>query len=206
MKRIGLSDIDLLDVGNEIQMWGGIWSGKGRMFLVPLPDEDPNDVSNFQEVVDWQHGQGSSAPTPFVLVLTPSEMAAFLNQSDVQDIKGPGKAILRKSQRQVDQHVSWRVFRRDEFRCRYCGRDDVPLTVDHVDLWEDGGATVPENLLSACRRCNKLRGSTAYAQWITSKEYLGVAANLSKEAFERNILIMASLSSLVGLRTKARSR
>ena len=32
------------------------------------------------------------------------------------------KAILRKSQRQIEARISWNVFRRDGYRCRYCGR------------------------------------------------------------------------------------
>ncbi len=35
---------ELLSVGHEIQLYGAIYSGRGQVYLVPLPDEDPNDL------------------------------------------------------------------------------------------------------------------------------------------------------------------
>ena len=48
------------------------------------------------------------------------------------------KAIVRKTQRQIDQHTSWKVYKRDGYKCRYCANDDTPLTVDHLVTWETG--------------------------------------------------------------------
>lgn len=91
---------------------------------------------------------------------------AVIRQLDVQEIEGLQKVILRKSQRQIDQRVAWQVFRRDNFKCVYCGADDVPLTVDHIVLWEHMGDTVPDNLNCSCKKCNKTRGSMDYDEWI----------------------------------------
>ena len=182
-----LADLDILDIGTEIQISGVIFHGKGHTFLIPLPDEDLRDphVTLWMDSAEWER---------------------FLNQSDVLDVRGPAKAILRKSQRQIDQNISWEVFRRDDYRCRYCGRNDVPLTVDHVILWEDGGATVADNLVSACRRCNKLRGNTEYTAWMIGPKYASVCSGLTSEVHMSNAALVDKLHDLRKITAKPRSR
>ncbi len=49
------------------------------------------------------------------------------------------------------------VFKRDGFRCQYCGdRDD--LTLDHVMPKSRGGRTNWDNLITACKKCNSKKG------------------------------------------------
>ncbi len=50
------------------------------------------------------------------------------------------------------------VFRRDHFVCQYCGKQTSDLTIDHVIPRHLGGKTRWENVVSACRRCNHLKG------------------------------------------------
>jgi 5-methylcytosine-specific restriction endonuclease McrA len=50
------------------------------------------------------------------------------------------------------------IFRRDEFRCQYCGRPSAHLTLDHVIPRYRGGAYAWENLVSACPQCNRHKG------------------------------------------------
>ena len=50
------------------------------------------------------------------------------------------------------------IFLRDSFRCQYCGRTDVRLTIDHVLPKSRGGEDSWENLITACRPCNALKG------------------------------------------------
>ena len=50
------------------------------------------------------------------------------------------------------------ILRRDGHRCQYCGRADVPLTVDHVIPRARGGEETWENLVAACVRCNNKKG------------------------------------------------
>ncbi|KAB2926032.1 MAG: HNH endonuclease [Bacteroidetes bacterium] len=50
------------------------------------------------------------------------------------------------------------ILRRDGHRCQYCGRGDVPLTVDHVVPKSRGGEDTWENLVAACVRCNNKKG------------------------------------------------
>lgn len=50
------------------------------------------------------------------------------------------------------------VFRRDGYRCQYCGLREH-LTIDHVLPRSRGGADTWENLVTACTRCNAKKGN-----------------------------------------------
>jgi 5-methylcytosine-specific restriction endonuclease McrA len=49
------------------------------------------------------------------------------------------------------------VFKRDGFRCAYCGTRDQ-LTLDHVIPRSRGGQDSWQNLITACQRCNTQKG------------------------------------------------
>jgi hypothetical protein len=163
-----LKDLNLLSVGNTIQLAGAIWQGEGKTFLCYFP-KDAQDL-----------------PLE-VLEMTLDEWLVFIKQTDLLETEiltkasdgTIAKAIFRKSQRQIDASVQWRVFKRDSYKCRYCGKDDVALTVDHLILWEEGGPSTPENLVAACKKCNRSRGSMPYAAWLISPYYLEVSKGLS---------------------------
>lgn len=185
METIALKNMRLLDFGNEIALWGVVYEGLGHTLLMPFPGSDP----------------AVAASSLRVLSLQPEEWRTFLDQVDVQNVELATKAIVRKSQRVIDQHVQWSVWRRDGFRCRYCGMER-PLTVDHIDLWEDGGASVAENLLSACRPCNKTRGRMPYVDWMMCDYYLSRARHLSDEQRNANAALALSMENLKALRAR----
>jgi 5-methylcytosine-specific restriction endonuclease McrA len=49
------------------------------------------------------------------------------------------------------------LFRRDRGECQYCG-STRQLTIDHVIARSKGGKTSWTNLVTACNRCNVLKG------------------------------------------------
>lgn len=53
------------------------------------------------------------------------------------------------------------IFARDDHTCQYCGAagPDVELQVDHVVPASKGGGDEPTNLVTACRSCNRRKGS-----------------------------------------------
>lgn len=165
MKKVELSDIKLHDIGNTIQLVGAIYSGKNRNFLCLFPEEhlEKETVILDMDLEDWEK---------------------FLRQTDLMETEilehgpqGITKAIVRKTQRQIDAHLMWEVFRRDNYRCVYCGREGIPLTTDHLVLWEDGGSTVRANLVSCCRKCNRTRGNLPFDKWLESDYYKKVSEN-----------------------------
>lgn len=158
-----LSDLDIHAIGTTIQMAGMVYASGDQTFILPLPDE--------RDCV--------SKPLVF-LDMNQTDWQTFLQQTDHVNVEVEGKdkdgnlvkLIRRKSQRQIDQNTSWQVYRRDGMRCRWCGDDKVPLTVDHLVQWEQGGPSIPDNLVSSCRNCNKTRGKLSVADWLRHPHYL----------------------------------
>jgi 5-methylcytosine-specific restriction endonuclease McrA len=48
---------------------------------------------------------------------------------------------------------------RDSYTCQYCGNKSGPHTIDHIIPKERGGKDTWENLVTACARCNILKGN-----------------------------------------------
>lgn len=174
-------------IGQTVLLAGVVLKGHGKTEAILFPDEDLDDTDNvgviWEKTAEWQ---------------------AFLRQSDVVLTEvtalAPdgtiGKALIRKSQRLVEQGVSWQVYRRDGYKCRYCGKDDVPLTVDHLVTWEEGGPSTKENLVSACRTCNKRRGNLPYADWLQHQHYVKASKNLDPAVRAANAALVATLASI----------
>lgn len=114
-----------------------------------------------------------------LMVVSPTheQWKTLLYQLDTLGVHGLNKVVLRKSQRNIEQTISWNVFRRDNYTCQYCAKNDIPLTVDHIILWEKMGASVEENLISACKKCNKTRGNLEFPEWLQSKYFIGEFGN-----------------------------
>ncbi len=194
------SDINLLSIGHTIQMAGAVYVGDGKVYLALFPDEagDLSKGTTFQS-----QAQGADLPVE-VLSMGPAEWETFLRQTDLLETEVTAraadgtiqKAILRKSQRQIEQGVSWKVFKRDGYACRYCANNDVPLTVDHLVTWESGGPSTVENLVSACRKCNKTRGELGYPVWLQHSFYRKVSQNLSEATRQSNVKLVETLDAI----------
>lgn len=57
------------------------------------------------------------------------------------------------------------VFRRDGFKCRYCGEANTLLECDHVVPVSRGGSNELENLVTACKPCNRSKGAKLLTEW-----------------------------------------
>lgn len=197
-----LSDLNILDIGNNIQLAGAVYIGNGKLYLTMFPDE-AGELNDSFETCSWVQSTGEHLDIES-LNMTQEEWETFLRQTDLLETQGlvkaengsVEKAILRKSSRQIDQGVSWKVFRRDGYSCRYCRADDVPLTVDHLVCWEEGGPSTEANLVAACRKCNKTRGNTPYTQWLEHPYYKKVSQNLTEGEREANMKLASTLDSI----------
>ncbi|MCZ2142637.1 MAG: HNH endonuclease [Ignavibacteriales bacterium] len=56
------------------------------------------------------------------------------------------------------------ILRRDSHRCAYCGKSNIPLTIDHIIPRSKGGENSWENLISACPKCNSKKGDRTPAE------------------------------------------
>lgn len=182
-----VAGIDLLKFGNEYQITGVIFNKGGHDVTLMLPN-DLREVS----IVPYEPSL--------------EEWQKLIQQTDLLEVEVGGpldkvkKALARKTARQIEQTISWTVYRRDNYSCRYCGKDDVPLTVDHLVLWEKGGPSIVNNLVSACKKCNRTRGNMEYADWIKSEYYLGVSATLPQSIKIDNQNILDTLDDIPRVR------
>lgn len=194
---MALHDIPMKELGLSIQMVGAVYADKSKAYLVLLPGEN-------------------AVKDPRQVALTLDEWQAFLRQTDLEEVeclvKDPGtkqigKAILRKSERNISQTVSWAVYRRDGFKCRYCGVEDEPLTVDHLITWESGGPSTHENLVACCRKCNGARGETPFADWLMDPYYKRVSQKLDYQTKFANQALVPTLAAIpISVRVGKRQR
>lgn len=190
------SDLNILDIGNTIQITGAVWEGNGKAYLCMLP----NEFHSESEIK--------------MLELSSQDWEKFIKQTDLLETEVLAQAsdgkltktIIRKSTRQIEQGISWKVFHRDGYKCRYCGAaNGTPLTVDHLVLWEKLGPSTEENLISACRKCNKTRGNLEYLDWLNHEYYKRVSKNLSEEERKANEELLSTLVN-IPRRVNERSR
>lgn len=91
--------------------------------------------------------------------------------------------------KQLSGSTRWHVLARDGFTCRYCGaragQVGVELAVDHVISVKDGGDDHPDNLVTACRRCNGGKSSRSLSNVPTAQEVIervqSMAANIQDQ-------------------------
>ena len=75
-----------------------------------------------------------------------------LNSNDI-------KIKTRRTARDINQRLRFKVLQRDNFKCCACGASpakdpSVVLHVDHIVPWAKGGETVIDNLQTLCSKCN----------------------------------------------------
>lgn len=178
-------EINILDIGNKITFSGLIMSDGVTDFLCYLPDENRSDnlVELEMNTQDWEK---------FFLQTDQLETEVLAQAKDGKLTK----ILLRKSQRQVEAGISWKVFARDGYKCRYCGISGVPMTVDHLVCWEKGGPSIEANLVTSCRKCNKLRGNIEYADWLKHPSYVERSKNLTRTNLYDNLSLVESLKEI----------
>ncbi|MCK9350869.1 MAG: HNH endonuclease [Clostridiales bacterium] len=61
----------------------------------------------------------------------------------------------------LSKKVRFEVFKRDSFKCAYCGKSPpaVTLEVDHIVPVADGGENDMSNLITSCHDCNSGKGA-----------------------------------------------
>lgn len=183
---------ELLKFGNELEISGVLFANGQESRLMIFPEANEPKALRITK-------------------LTTEGWEELLNQLDTLGVRGLDKTILRKSQRQIETNVSWNVFRRDNYTCQYCGKNDVPLTVDHIVLWEKLGASSEDNLISACRKCNKTRGNESFEKWLINSYLTHAIAKwkVNAEEYAQHITYLSDMNKkakAVPLRAGQRNR
>lgn len=166
------SPIRLGDFGSRLKISGLLFQGEGVSILIETPTThlpgsgmlclvavDPGTSEAQAQLHKHQHNYGMHPD-----LLTWCDIVKRTDDPVIfeQDETGMLKAVHRKVRFQISGGVQWAIWDRDGFQCLYCGKHGgkgVPLTVDHVIPLEMGGEDNSHNYATACRRCNKLKGS-----------------------------------------------
>lgn len=68
-------------------------------------------------------------------------------------------SICRVERGKVTNKIRFKVYARDGYRCRKCGRKTNDLEVDHIYPIAKGGKSTLDNLQTLCHRCNVKKGA-----------------------------------------------
>ena len=135
------------DIGSLLKISGLVVEGGGVTAILLLPSNaaapnlEKGDVPIHElSVEDWSD---------------------FIQRSDVPELLGPEKIFHRKTRFEISGAVQQKIWVADGLKCMYCGAvmGKSQLTVDHFIPIELGGKNDHTNYLSACRKCNKDKGS-----------------------------------------------
>jgi 5-methylcytosine-specific restriction endonuclease McrA len=75
---------------------------------------------------------------------------------------GPEPRLPNTKRPHIPAALSAQLFARDENTCQYCGAMNVPMNLDHVFAFAQGGDTTLANLVVSCRTCNLLASDRFY--------------------------------------------
>lgn len=144
------------DLGHILKIQGLVVGGEGAQAILMLPNES----------IDYPAMRGA------IHHLSTEEWTDFLIRTDSPEVLVmPAKAFHRKVRYEISGAVQQKVWLADGLKCMYCyaKMGDVQLTIDHFIPLEMGGVNNTSNFLSACRRCNKDKGSMDPRDWCQLK-------------------------------------
>lgn len=163
------SPVRMGDFGQRLKISGLLLQGEGVNLVLLGPNGDPGAI---YEKPDGQWYRAPRGNVGLVCVDLETWCKVILQTDDPvyfeRNEQGMIKAVHRKVRAQISGGVQWTVWERDGFRCMFCGKkggSGTPLTVDHYRPLELSGSSDMSNLISSCRRCQKLKGSQDPAVW-----------------------------------------
>ncbi len=65
--------------------------------------------------------------------------------------------LVKRPPRKERKLTRYEIFKRDRYKCQYCGKETKTLTLDHVMPRFRGGQHTWENVVTACVQCNRIK-------------------------------------------------
>ena len=155
LEKAGLKRTRTLGVTDEdyFQNLEEVWTKLGRQ---PKYNDMQKPFSKYVAgAYEYRFGTWRKALEKFVEYINHEEVPKI----DKEELKS--KPIkTHKTKRQVTLRQRFLVMRRDNFKCKNCGRSPAThpgliLEIDHVIAWSEGGETILENLQTLCEDCNR---------------------------------------------------
>lgn len=150
------------DVGHLLRIIGLVLSGEGgESVAIIVPGEAVGTYPATSVAVAYPTAE------EWTQIITTSDDPIWFEASPM------GKISHRKVLRQISGFAQQKIWARDGFKCIYCGKEmgEVSLTIDHFTPLELGGSDRSDNLVAACRRCNKDKGSMPPEEFCNYRGY-----------------------------------
>ncbi|HBG81869.1 TPA: endonuclease [candidate division CPR2 bacterium] len=131
-----------------------IWIKLGRQ---PRYQEVQKPLSKYHAgTYENRFGTWRKALEKFISYINNEETVS--SEEEIKDLEVE-PSTLHKTKRGINWRLRFIVMRRDNFKCKICGRSpatdpSIVLHVDHIKAWANGGETVLENLQTLCSKCN----------------------------------------------------
>jgi hypothetical protein len=77
-------------------------------------------------------------------------------------------------------NVRKNIFKRDNYKCTYCGVYAEKLECDHIIPVSKGGSNDMDNLTTACRTCNRQKKDKSVAEFIIYKQKISTNGTTKK--------------------------
>lgn len=107
----------------------------------------------------------------------------------------------------LSKNMRYRVFKRDNFTCQYCGRSapEVVLEVDHIVPLSKGGDNTLSNLVTSCRDCNrgKRDDSLKDDSLVMKRKLQEEELSIKREQTEMMVSFEKSVDELMDVQIKA---
>ena len=93
-------------------------------------------------------------------------------ENDIEFHNYASVCIRKIKKETIPLSLRFKILQRDNFKCQYCGRsakDGAILEIDHIVPKSKGGTDDPENLITACRECNRGKGNKILKEGINGR-------------------------------------
>lgn len=92
-----------------------------------------------------------------------------------------------------------KIFKRDRFKCQYCGLEGLAsfenwmlLTVDHIHAYAKGGSLKADNQVTACQPCNTIKGTKDFKSLAEARKYVQAKREEWREIYKEQLQALHS--------------
>ena len=118
------------------------------------------ESKTIREKINWSYA--NLAAYQIALKQTPPKyfIACYKQRSKLY------KGLMEGTMSMQSIYLNERKKLKHAMECAYCGKQDVPLTLDHLFPKSKGGSDSGDNLVYVCKSCNSSKSNMDYFAWI----------------------------------------
>ncbi len=129
--------------------------------------ENRGSIAGFDcESVDAVLGMPDGTAEAIVQAMENKGLLAALRVADWQKYRASDVCRTLDVSSKEWERLRSAVFERDNYTCQYCGKRDVALECDHILPFSRGGNSTIDNLITACKSCNRSKGAKTLSEWM----------------------------------------